>query len=543
MGETPATTVALQLSALAKAQSATQTVSLILDVVSLPENLSNVTRPLAINGSLIGMLEGSENLALRTAFGQITLSLENLHSETLKTLSNVLQATKGISPTIDLFIESGTPPQKVTLSVPEKWAEPIDIPSKPQPLTPQGIEQTPNAKPAVPTLAQGATVTATVLNPEHMIEQPALLKQNTLEQPAQQKPSVPQLLQPEENVTKPAIEAAPNKPHVTTETEEQAQPNKPEPINQAQVQAPVKAKQITLNLHVDAVHENVKPDQVQPQTNATIVAKGTAGQPIIEQDGLMLFVHEPTQLPVGTKLVVRLTPIEQSEAFTRVEVDKTVAALQDLVDAMETSEVLSSKPAPSLHLPSPQSHFAGTVLFFLSALQGGKVEEWLSGFAADKIGKSGKSGLKDKMIEALEGVTAAKATDATVGSWQSFPVPVYNDQVLEMMQLYVHRDGGGSGQDQAEGKAARKTRFIVNVTMSRLGPIQLDGLSQPKKIDLILRSEHELPTSLIQEIRQTAIPALEAIGLVGTIQFQSGRNGWVHIRDASQAKAPHDQTI
>ena len=77
------------------------------------------------------------------------------------------------------------------------------------------------------------------------------------------------------------------------------------------------------------------------------------------------------------------------------------------------------------------------------------------------------------------------------------------------------RDSGG-GEDDAD-----QTRFVVEVEMSRLGDLQLDGLVRGKRLDLILRSRAPLPDFMRRDITQIFHEANEITGNRGKIGFQS----------------------
>jgi hypothetical protein len=67
--------------------------------------------------------------------------------------------------------------------------------------------------------------------------------------------------------------------------------------------------------------------------------------------------------------------------------------------------------------------------------------------------------------------------------------------------------------------------------MNRLGALQLDGLSRPKQLDIIIRSETPLPMNLPAELREHYIKTLDALGMTGTIGFQTGRQNWIVLEE------------
>jgi hypothetical protein len=93
------------------------------------------------------------------------------------------------------------------------------------------------------------------------------------------------------------------------------------------------------------------------------------------------------------------------------------------------------------------------------------------------------------------------------------------DQVRQLRLFLRHgqQDGDGDG----DGEDEEKTRFIVEVELSRLGDLQLDGLVREKRLDLILRSRVPLPEFMRRDIMQIFHDANEITGYRGSIGFQS----------------------
>ena len=58
--------------------------------------------------------------------------------------------------------------------------------------------------------------------------------------------------------------------------------------------------------------------------------------------------------------------------------------------------------------------------------------------------------------------------------------------------------------------------------LTRLGRLQLDGLVQEERFDLILRSINHMAESARHDIRQLMENALNATGMTGNIVFETG---------------------
>jgi hypothetical protein len=168
------------------------------------------------------------------------------------------------------------------------------------------------------------------------------------------------------------------------------------------------------------------------------------------------------------------------------------------------------------------------LLFVLNALNRGDFGHLLGAHAAELLQKSQKK----ETLAALGDVLRQKEamlSDPVAGHWQSWPFPVHDGQQFRFLDLCVRRDGDGDRQAEGVSKAARKTRFLIALTLSRLGRLQIDGLSQSKRLDLILRAEKSLNETLKKELTGLYLSTLEATGLTGSLAFQSGLAHWVYL--------------
>jgi hypothetical protein len=207
-------------------------------------------------------------------------------------------------------------------------------------------------------------------------------------------------------------------------------------------------------------------------------------------------------------------------------IEKDFASLRELIAALAVAKPEAAQAFLQLRLPNPSRHLGGTLLFLLSALKSGQFEEWLGAPNLARLEKEGKKHLVEKLAADIDEAAGA-AKDSRVGEWKVWPLPLYHDQSYEMLRLYVHEDATRRQKENRAGKPDDKTRFLITMNMSRLGAMQMDGLSQSKRLDLIVRSENPLPAALPNELREIYIRTLEALGLTGTIGFQTGRKDWV----------------
>ncbi len=169
-------------------------------------------------------------------------------------------------------------------------------------------------------------------------------------------------------------------------------------------------------------------------------------------------------------------------------------------------------------IPQPGSRLASGLLFFLSALSGGNVTRWLGNQASQALKSAGRDSLLSRLAQDFGQL--GRLADNQGGDWRLFFIPIYDGDQLQQLRLFLrhgwHDQDSGGGQDGED-----QTRFVVEVEMSRLGDLQLDGLVRENRLDLILRSRAPLPDFMRRDITQIFHEANEITGYRGNISFQA----------------------
>jgi hypothetical protein len=159
-------------------------------------------------------------------------------------------------------------------------------------------------------------------------------------------------------------------------------------------------------------------------------------------------------------------------------------------------------------------------MLFLAALEGGDVHTWLGRDAASILEQERPELARrvgDEFAQLARAFNEASATD-----WRTAIVPFYNGAHLEPVQMHL-RDRNANSEDSEDNEGSR---FIIDVELSRLGRIQLDGFikkrgSDHKTFDLIVRTAQPLPQPMRFDINRIFADFGEAAGLSGTITFQA----------------------
>jgi hypothetical protein len=172
-------------------------------------------------------------------------------------------------------------------------------------------------------------------------------------------------------------------------------------------------------------------------------------------------------------------------------------------------------------IPQSGPRLASGLLFFLSALSGGDVNRWIGNQASQALKSAGRDFLLSRLGQDFGQL--GRLADNHGGDWRLFFIPLHDGDQLRQLRLFLRhglQDREGDGRQNDEDL----TRFVVEIEMSRLGDLQLDGLVREKRFDLILRSRAPLPDIMRREITQIFHEANEVTGYFGNIGFQSSLN-------------------
>lgn len=271
------------------------------------------------------------------------------------------------------------------------------------------------------------------------------------------------------------------------------------------------------------------------QIVATVSGIGTDGQLILKAGDATLFVKAQVAAPVGTNVVVTVEAAKEIPLVTLPQSAATnFSALPQAMAALAESNPQALLQMVATHLPQPTQSLPGALLFLFSAFKQGDVSGWLGQSATDSLMRAGKMDIVASLSRELSGA-GQTAQDGVVGEWNTYPIPLYSGQQFHALTLYVHSDRDAR-KDQSSGATpgVGKIRFLIDMRLSKLGAMQIDGFVQPKKLDMVLRSEAILPEGLHNELRTSYIKALDAVGYTGALNFQVGRQHWMMMQKAAE---------
>jgi hypothetical protein len=491
----------------------------------------------AVTGTLV---------TLSTQLGDVTVALPQLEAASQQALLQTLIALTQTGKPITLGLAPGSPPSQGVLLLPVAPPSPVgDTTTQPR--------QTPTA--AAPPLAVGETLPALVLPSDASMaagNAPTAL-------PASLPVAAPQIvsasgLAPALGQSPTALASAagaqtlsgpPSAPQLTAVLPAQAPQG--QEVQEQPVQSPTAPPAANtlasllqtgndVSLRVDAVLPPLASASSLPslgpnQIVATVTGTGTDGQLILKAGDSTLFVKVPASAALGSTVVLTVGASRSSPLVTFPPIEPiTFQALPQAMTALAQADPQVLQQIMATRLLQPNETLPGAMLLLFGAFKQGSVRGWLGDAATDKLLNMGKADLVASLSHDL-GSAGQPAQDAVVGDWRSYPIPLFAQQQFQQLTLHVHDERGDAKRDGEAGTG--KIRFVIDMTLSRLGAMQIDGFVQPKKLDMILRSETTLPSGMHNDLRLSYIKALGAVGYAGSLSFQVGRGHWLVMQRAA----------
>lgn len=231
-----------------------------------------------------------------------------------------------------------------------------------------------------------------------------------------------------------------------------------------------------------------------------------------------------TQLPDGS---LTLTPSTSS-------IGTFSWAQQDTWDSLDILLKTIAHMAPQQGqglmqmLPNPaQPHsMAALSLFFISVLRTGNAENLIGNEAITLLRNFGK--LDSLRNAATDIATAGRLEGLSLPQdWRMTMLPLlWENQIYKTPLYYKHFPEDGD-KDESADKKRKRLRFLFDLTLSRMGDVQVDGFMQSERLDIILRTKTRLSQGMQGQMRQLYAGAMEKSRLTGELSFQSRPDQWV----------------
>ncbi len=265
-----------------------------------------------------------------------------------------------------------------------------------------------------------------------------------------------------------------------------------------------------------------------------VVGQTSSHHPIVNTQAGQLSIVISSPLPPGTTVSFQiLSPAPNTaqkvdhavieRAGSVIMETKSWPTLNESLNLLDQSSPAIAQQVAGAVMPRPDSALTANIIFFLAALRGSEIRNWL-----------GDAPIRE--LERLRPATAArlgeefqqisKLSDEESGrDWRAIPIPMLNGSEIEQIRLFMRRKAQDEDNDNPE------TRFIIDMDLSQIGRIQLDGLiiQGKKRFDLIVRTDNPLTSKIESDLRAIFSQSNEQTGVSGGLSFRSAPPSFTEI--------------
>lgn len=231
-----------------------------------------------------------------------------------------------------------------------------------------------------------------------------------------------------------------------------------------------------------------------------------------------------TPLPEGQMMApINTAPLPLSSYFTPGPWPAMQDVQQALAQATPAMAQAMSNMTPNLATPTQMPTAA---LFFMAAMRGGDLQGWLGDKALETLRRSerGQSALTRLLNDGQN--TSRFGSEPISQDWRAMSLPFAHQDEMHRMALFFRQEQNSEEQGQSKG---RKTRFIFDLDLTRMGPVQIDGLFNHTRLDVIVRTEEPFSMAMQAQMRRLYADALRQTQVTGDLSFQNQPESWVKI--------------
>ncbi len=284
--------------------------------------------------------------------------------------------------------------------------------------------------------------------------------------------------------------------------------------------------------------------------SARLVGTDGAGRPLLTSSAGPLLLATPVHFPPQWRGELEILTLQAPEVVDPLAKLNEFGGTRSSPDWQTLDEILGvlgqDNPQAAAHLretglPQPTSSLAASLLKVLGHLRRGDVRGWLGEEACEALARS-RPDLLERLGTEMRRL-APRADAVSSGEWRIFSIPLVADGALSAITMLVRRqpqpDQTGGAED------GESTRFVLDLTLSRLGRIQIDGLlqAQGKQLDLIVRTDGPLAGDMQSGIRRILAEANSETGLRAAVCFRAAPGDFLDTAAPADCPGPPKKSV
>lgn len=267
--------------------------------------------------------------------------------------------------------------------------------------------------------------------------------------------------------------------------------------------------------------------------------------------GTLALPQGEDQVPVGSAVHLRIVAVARPAlpVAAAATTDSAVAAaasaitddaapavpqtaLQQALAILATLQPNLAKATTEAFVLQPGAQLAALIFGFLAGVHGGAPKRWTDSPARAALDALDHGDVREKLDGDAEAI-GSQTLPADPSDWKVTVLPYLGAESLQPARLYQRM---AEARIEGDGSAASATgqRFVIEIELRRLGPLQFDGLVRERRFDLAVRTTHALDALLQAEIGHIFRETIGISGYAGEVVF--GRLGrFPLLQTASQA--------
>ena len=272
------------------------------------------------------------------------------------------------------------------------------------------------------------------------------------------------------------------------------------------------------------------PPPAGPVLTGTVIGNGAQNRPIIAIGSAILSL-EAGPLPPGSQvqLVAQLnapaatpnTLTTSAQAQPPLQSFPTYPSLPALIAAAQQIGGPTEQAIRAM-LPQIGPQLAASLMVFASGATKGDLRTLVGDSARASLERSarGRAALQGVTQEFEAAEDEARGTPAA--DWRAITLPVMTGgAMIEPIRLYLHQVSDEEAERNRNSEGGGQ-RFVLDLDLTQLGAIQIDGLAKHDKLDLVVRTPKPLPEEVRNGLRNAFLGGTTAYGVVGGLNFQVG---------------------
>jgi hypothetical protein len=243
-------------------------------------------------------------------------------------------------------------------------------------------------------------------------------------------------------------------------------------------------------------------------------------QPLAEGSRVLLLVADadPPVTLVPARAPVFATPLPTAPNWPLPEA--LAAEWPEVAGLMATAQAAPQAQAFAQRLPAPSPQLPAVLTFFMAVAGVKPAMHWM-GPTATRALEELAGPAKLKVLERLVGRDASQPATPAASEARTYLVPLQADQSVTPMLLTLHPPGHMQlhRDNSSQQQAADDQGFSVKVRFEGVGPLELSGVANARRLDIDVRTLTPLPRTLRDSTVQVFRAALETYGLGGSLGF------------------------